>query len=330
MVNSAKNEALSVALKNKSGSSVKSDVGVKDDNKKGDEESPLNNFIESLQDSNAIDLANDQQDQQASAPIKHDLVNQVSDETCLDSLEVDNSYIIQDEIGDDHSRETSGAKRESLHVTIEDIAVEPAPQMMHLISVKEKETLEFSIHSESSSGSSCSECGVLIETKDNLDVNVEPNSYSIVEKNATNSSTSPVLNFVSLGEAESFKASLLSEPSDVVDEDTRGILSEVSPAASTVSCESPVTKTGPLCFKSSTTSDSLYSKSLGSYAFEIESYKNNSGDLAWCISDSSLVHVCCEPSPLAAGQVMESQGGLVSSGHSQSMESIGWYLQLFV
>ncbi|KAE9592879.1 hypothetical protein Lal_00029259 [Lupinus albus] len=305
-------------LENEIASSVKPVAAVEAISRQGDEVAPPNNFIESFQDSNAINLANDQQ---AGSPIEHDLVNQVSDETFSESVEVDDSHITQEEVGDDHSRETSGSKREMLDVTIEEISVEPAPQPMNLISVKEIEALEFSICSESYSGSSGSGYGVSIEKKDNFDVNVEPKSCLILENNATNSSTSVALNFMSPSEKESFKTSLFNEPSDVADDDTHGILAQVLPAASYASHERSVTKTEPPCFKSSASSDSLDSKSLGSHSFEIESYKNNSGGAAWSISDSSLVHVYCEPSPLVAGQIMEPQGGLASSGHTQSMES---------
>ncbi|XP_019464977.1 PREDICTED: uncharacterized protein LOC109363241 isoform X3 [Lupinus angustifolius] len=269
-VNSAKHEACSVAPENEIDSPVKSFAAVEDDNEKGDELTPPNNFIESLADSNAFNLANDQH---AGSPIEHDLVNQVSDETCSDS------YITQEEVvGDDHSIETSVDKRENMDVTIKEIAVESASQPKNSISVKEKEALEFSICSESYSGCSGSGCEVLIEKKDNLDMNLEPNSCSIVEINATNSYSSPVLNFMSPSEKESIKASLSSDLSDVADEDTHGILAEVSTAASAVPCGRPITETEPLCFKSSACSETLYSKSLGSYSYEIESYKNNSDE----------------------------------------------------
>ncbi|XP_061339419.1 uncharacterized protein LOC133286090 isoform X1 [Gastrolobium bilobum] len=297
LVSSTKYEAHSEDLENNIGSSVKSVAGVKDINNEGDQESPVSNFIESLQDSNVID-------QQACVPIKHDLVNHVSDETSSDSLEVEDSYVTQEAVGDD-SRETCGAKNENLHVSIEEIAVESAPKLMILISVKEKEPLEFSIHNESYSDSSGSGCGVLLKTKDNIDLNAEQNSCLIVEENALSSSSSEVLNFTSLGEKESTKVSLFSKLSDAFDKDTCGILAEDSPAASVVSCKRPPMME-PLCFKSS---------------FEIESCRNNSGDFASYISDSSAVHVCCEPSLHVSGQIMESQGGLVSSGCCQSMQS---------
>ncbi|KAF1899540.1 hypothetical protein Lal_00019668 [Lupinus albus] len=191
-------------------------------------------------DSNAISLANDQH---AGSPIEHDLVNQVSDETCSDS------YITQEEVvGDDHSIETSVDKRENMNVTVKEIAVESASQPKNSISVKEKEALEFSICTESYSGLSGSGC-----------------ELSSIE-------------FMYPTEKESLIASLSSDPSDVADEDTCGVLAEVSTAASAVPCGMPVTKTEPLCFKSSACSDTLYSKSLGSYSYEIESYKNNSDE----------------------------------------------------
>ncbi|TKY66445.1 suppressor protein SRP40 [Spatholobus suberectus] len=312
---SSKYEPHSVALTNNIGFSAESVAGHKDNNEKRDEENPINNFIKSLQDSNAIDIANNQQ---AGVPIKHNLANQVSDETCSDSLEVEDSYITQEEVGDD-SRETSVAEEENLCTIIEEVAVESVPKPMNMISITEKEPFEFPIHSESYSGSSDSGCGVSIRTKDNIDVNVEQNSCLVVEENAINSSTSQVLSSQSLEEEESIKVSLLSESSDV-DENTHGILAEVSPDAY-VSSKRPLTKTEPLCFESSLTSDSLYSKSLGSHSFEIESCKNNSGDATLCISDSSTIHLCCESSPHVAGRVMESHDGLVFSGYCQSMES---------
>ncbi|KAK7313121.1 hypothetical protein VNO77_37549 [Canavalia gladiata] len=315
---SSKDEAHSAALTNNIGSSVEL-VGDDKDNKKWDEENPINNFIDSLSDSNAIDIANNQQ---AGAPIQHNLVNQVSDETCSDSLEVEveDSYMTQEEVGDD-SGETLEAKKGNLHRSIGEIVVESVSKPMNVISVKEKGTLEFSIHSESYSGSSDSGFVVPIRTKDNIDVNVEQNSSLTVEENAMNSSSSQMLNSPSLDEKESNEVSLFSELSDVVDEDTHGILAEVSPAASSVSCERPITKMEPLCLENSLNSDSLYSKSLESYSFEIEPCKNNSGDTTLCVSDSSMMHVCCESSPHGAGQIMESQDGPVLSCCCQSMES---------
>ncbi|XP_061339420.1 uncharacterized protein LOC133286090 isoform X2 [Gastrolobium bilobum] len=264
LVSSTKYEAHSEDLENNIGSSVKSVAGVKDINNEGDQESPVSNFIESLQDSNVID-------QQACVPIKHDLVNHVSDETSSDSLEVEDSYVTQEAVGDD-SRETCGAKNENLHVSIEEIAVESAPKLMILISVKEKEPLEFSIHNESYSDSSGSGCGVLLKTKDNIDLNAEQNSCLIVEENALSSSSSEVLNFTSLGEKESTKVSLFSKLSDAFDKDTCGILAEDSPAASVVSCKRPPMME-PLCFKSS---------------FEIESCRNNSDESLVSSIDLSL------------------------------------------
>lgn len=309
----SKCESHSVALTNNIGFPVESVVGHKDNNKKRDEENPTNNVIKSLQESNAIDIANNQQ---VGVPIKHKLI----DETCSDSLEVEDSYITQEEVGDD-SRETSGAKKEKLNTSIEEVSVESVPKSMNLMSLREKESLEFPIHSESYSDSSDSGCEDSIAKKDNIDVTVEQNSCLVVEKNAMNSSTSEVLSSQSLDGEESIKVSLFSESSDAVDEDTHDILAEVSPDAS-VSSERPIiTMTEPLCSRNFITSDSLYSKSLGSYPLEIESCKNNSGDATLCISDSSMMHICCESSPHVARQIMESQDGLAFSGYCQSLES---------
>ncbi|XP_020224508.1 uncharacterized protein LOC109806497 isoform X2 [Cajanus cajan] len=265
----SKYESHSVDLTNNTGFSA---PGHKDNNNKRDEENPINNFIKPLQNSNAIDINNNQQ---AGVPIKQNLVNEVSVETCYDSPEVGDSYITQEEVGDDSS-ETSGAdKKENLHTSIEEVAVEPVPKHMDLISVREKGSLEFPIHSESNSDSLDSGCEVLIRTKDNVDVNAGQNSCLIVEEISMNSSTSQLSSSQSLDEEESIKVSLFSESSDVVYEATHCILDEVSPNDS-VSCESPVTKTEPLCFKSTLASDSLYSKPLRSYSFEIECCQNNS------------------------------------------------------
>lgn len=318
---SSKYEAHSVAATNNDGFSVESVAAHKDhNNKKRDEENPTNNFIKSIQDSNAINIDNNQQ---AGVPIEHNLVDQVSDESSLDSRDVEDSYMTWEEVG--NSRETSGAKKENLDTSIEDVAFESVPTTMNLISVSEKEPLEFPIHIKSYSDSSDSECEGSIRTKDNIDVNAGQNSCLIVEENAMNSSTSQVLksefisNSLSLDEEESIKASLFSESSNFVGEDTHS-LAEVSPDTS-VSSERPITKTEPLCLGHSSTSDSLSSNSLGSFSFEIESCKNNSGDATLCISDSSVVHICCESSHHVAGQIIESQDGLVFSGYCQSMGS---------
>ena len=331
LVNSAKNEAHSVPLENNIGSSIKAAADVEDNNnnnnKKGDEENPGNNFIESLLDSNAIDHA---EDHQALVSIEHDPVNQVNYENYSDSLELEDSYLTKEVVDDDHSREASGAQKENLYASTEMMAVQSPPQPMNLISFKQEEPLQFSIGSQSCPGCSNSGCGGSVREKDKLDVDVEQNTCSIVERNAADSCTSQVLNFKSLGEKESFEASLIGELSDVFYQETRGVLAEVSPPASAMSGEGPRTKMEPFCSKSSLVSDSLYSKSQGSYSFENESCKNNSGDVSWCFSDSSMVRVCCEPSSPVAGQIMESQDGLVSSGRSQTMQSNGWYLHLFI
>ncbi|RDX81619.1 hypothetical protein CR513_37683, partial [Mucuna pruriens] len=172
-----------------------------------------------------------------------------------------------------------------------------------------------------SSQSSDSGCEVSIRINGSIDENAGKNSSLIVgEENAMNSSTSKVSSRC-LDEEESIKVSLFSESSDVFDEDTHGILVEVS-LDDSVSNERPITKTESVCFKSSITSDSsLYSKSLGGYSFETESCINNSGDDTLCISDCSMVHLCFESSPHVAGQTMESQVGLVFSDYCQSIES---------
>ncbi|KAK7405314.1 hypothetical protein VNO78_06532 [Psophocarpus tetragonolobus] len=305
-----------VDLTNNIGHSVESVAGCEDNSNKRDEENPINNFIKSLQDSNATDIANNQQD---GAPIEHNLTNQVGDETCSDSLEVEDSCIKQEEVGVD-SRETSGSKQEYLHTSLERVSVEPVPKPMNLMSVREKESPEFSLHSESYSDSSDSESEVSIKTKDSIDVNAEQNSSLVVEENTMNSSISQVLSSQTLDEEEeSIKASLFSESSDV-HEVTHGIIADVSPDAS-LSSERSITKTEPSCFRSSLTLNTLSSKSLGSYYFEIESCKNNSGDATQCICDRSMACFCCESLPHVAGQVMDCQGGLVFSGYSQSMDS---------
>ncbi|RDY05816.1 hypothetical protein CR513_10288, partial [Mucuna pruriens] len=169
----SKYEDHSVALINNIVSSVESVAGCKDNNKERDEENTINNFIKPLQYYNAIDIANNQQ---AGVPIKHNLVNQVSDETCSDSLEVEDSCINQEEVGDDDSRETSGAKKENLRTSIEEVAVESVPKPMNLISVGEKDPLELPIHCELYSESSDSGCEVSIRTNDSIDVNAGQNA----------------------------------------------------------------------------------------------------------------------------------------------------------
>ncbi|GAU35734.1 hypothetical protein TSUD_369990 [Trifolium subterraneum] len=282
---STKYEARSFPLKNNVGSTVKSVGGVEDRNKNVGEEHPINNFIESLQDSIAMDLANDQQQDN---PEKHELVNQARSATCSDSAEVEDSFKTRESVADD-SREILAEL-----TIIEETDVKSASELVNLISDREKEPFEFSIHSQSCSGSSDTACGVSVRTE-------EP--CLIVEENNMNSSAE-VLNFKT------------EKSSDVVKGDT-GILAEVSSA----SCKRPnITETSTSYFNSSLVSDSPYSESVGSYPFEIESYKRNSGDVALSISDSSMAHVCCEP-PQIASQVKESRDGIVSSCRCQSAES---------
>lgn len=269
-----KYEAHYPALKNNVSSSVKSVGSVEGKDKKGVEENPVNNFIESSQDSNAID-------QQAGALGKLELVNQVSGETCSDSLEVEDSFMTQEEVGDD-SRETSGVEQESLHASIEETAIKSAPELMNLISVKEKKALEFSMHSQSYFSSSDRACGESVRRKDINKVNAEQDTCLIIEENSMNSSTAEVLNFTSVGETELIKTSLFNELSDV-DKDDTDIVAEVSPAGSSVSCE----RTG-----SFVVSDCPFSES----------------------------NVCCE-SPQVAGQVKESHDGVISNCRCQSMKS---------
>jgi len=291
------------SLKNNVGLSVKSAGGVEDNdenNNRVEENNPANNFIESLQDSNVIDLVNEQQ--VGNLPDKHELVNQVSGETCSDSLEVEDSFVTQEEVADD-SRETFVFENEILHASIEETAIKSTSKLLNIMSLKEYEPVE--CHS----GSSDSACGVSMR----MEVNVEQNSCLIVEEDNMSSSSAEVLDFTSVGETKLTKSSLFNESSDVDKGDT-DILAYVSlsPAVSLASCKQPyITEIGTSCFESSVVSDGPCSESLGSYPFEIESDKCNSGDVALCISDSSMA------------QVKESSDGIISSCRCQSMESNG-------
>lgn len=305
-----KYEAHSVALKNSIGLSFKSVCSVedKDKNENGVEENPVNNFIESLQDCNAIDIANDQL---AGHPDKHELVNQVNSKTHTDSLEGEDSFITRKEVSDD-SRETSVGEKENLQSSIEETAIKSASELDNLISDKETGPLEFSIHSQSCYGSSDSASGVSVGIKDTNKVNVEQDPCLILEENNMNLSSAEVVNVTSVGKTELSKASLFNESTDV-DKGDNDILAEVSPAVSSASCKRPnITETGTSDFKCSLVSDSPYS----------ESYKCSSGYVASCISDSSMAHACCESSQIA-GQVKESDDGIISSCHCHSMESDG-------
>lgn len=299
-----KYEAHPFSLKNNVGLSVMSAVGVEDNDKNNNrvQENPANNLIESLQDSNVIDLVNEQQ--VGNLPGKHELVNQVSGETCSDSLEVEDFFVTQEEVADD-SREIFVLENEILHASIEETAIKSTSKLLNIMSLKEYEPVEFSMHSQSHSGSSDSACGVLGRTE----VNVEQDSCFIVEEDNMSSSSAEVLDFTSVGETKLTKSYLFDESSDVDKGDT-DILAYVSPAVSFASCKEPyITEIGTSYYESSVVSDGPYSESLESYPFEIESDKSNSGDVALCISDSSMA------------QVKESRDGIISSCRCQSMES---------
>ncbi|CAI8583699.1 unnamed protein product [Vicia faba] len=305
-----KYEAHSVALRNNIGLSFKSGCSVEDEhkNKNGVEENLVNNFIESLQDCNAIDLADVQL---AGHPDKHELVNQVNSKTRTDLLDVEDSFISQKEVIDD-SRETSVVEKEDLHASIDETALMSASELESLISVKEKESLEFSIHSQSYHGSFDSASGVSVGIKDTDKVNVEQDPCLIFEENNMSLSSAEVLDFPSVGETELSKASLFNELTDV-DKGDNDVLAEVSPAVSYASCKRPnTTETGTSDIKCSLVSDSSYS----------ESHKCSSGYVALCTSDSSMAHVCRDSSQ-TAGQVKESHDGIVSSCRCQPIESNG-------
>lgn len=305
-----KYEAHSVALKNNIGLSFKSVCSVedKDKNKNGVEENPVNNYIESLQDCNAVDLTNDQL---AGHPDKHELVNQVNSKTHTDLLEVEDSFITRKEVIDD-SRETSVVEKEDLHASIEETAIKSASELESLLSVEEKEPLEFSMHSQSHYGSSDSASGISVRIEDTNKVNVKQDRCLIFEENNMSLSSAEVLNSTSVGETESSKASLFNESTNV-DKGGTDILAEILPVVSSVSCKRPnVIKTGTSDFKCSLVSDSSYS----------ESYKCSSGYVASCISDSSMAHVCRYSSQIA-GQVKESLDGIIFSCRCQSIQSNG-------
>ena len=305
-----KYEAHPFSLKNNVGLLVMSPGGVEHNDKNNNrvEENPANNLIESLQDSNVIDLVNEQQ--VGNLPGKHELVNQVSGETCSDSLEVEDFFVTQEEVADD-SRETFVLENEILHARIEETANKSTSKLLNLMSLKEYEPVEFSMHSQCHSGSSDSACGVSMR----MEVNVEQDSCSIVEEDNMSSSSAEVLDFMSVGETKLTKSYLFDESSDVDKGDT-DILAYVSPAVSFASCKQPyITEIGTSYYESSLVSDGPCSESLGSYPCEIESDKSNSGDVALCISDSSMAQVKVK--------VKESRDGIISSCRCQSMESNG-------
>jgi len=265
---------------------------------------------QSLDDSNAIDTADIQK---GGVHIRH--ASEVSDESCLVSLDVVDSHIFQEEVDDD-SRRTSVSTKETIHTSIEEVALESVPKPLNMMSVGDKESMEFPIHSEPCSDSF--DYKVSIRTKDNRAVNPRQNSCLIVEEKARNSSMSEVLSSQSLDKEESINVSLFSKSSNA-DQNTHGILAEVSPDVS-VSSERPFSWTEPSCSSSFLTLGSLYSKQLN------KSCKSNPGDAILCISDGFKVHTCSECSTHLAGLVTEPQGCLVFSGYCQSMESEGWLL----
>jgi len=268
-----------------------------------DEEIAVNYFCLALHDYNAIDIV-DVQKVGLNTRNANEFSDESCDESCSVSLDEVDSYISQEEFDDD-SRRTSVSTKETIHTSIKEVALESVPKPLNMMSGGDKESLEFPIHSGYK---------VSIRTKDNRDVNPFQISCLIVEENAMNSSMSQVLSSQSLDEEEeSINVSLFSESSNA-DQNTHGILAEVSPDVS-VSSERPMTRTEPSCSSSSLTLGSLYSKPLGRYSFENESCKSNPG---------------CESSTNPAGPVMEPQGCLVFSGYFQSMESEGWYLQISI
>lgn len=278
-----------------------------------DEEIPINYFSLALHDTNGTSIADIPK-----VGVHTRNVNQVSDESCTVSLEMEDSYIPQEEVGDE-SRGTFVSTKENIHTGSEVVALESVPKPLNMISVGEKESLEFPIHREPCFDSFDSRSKVSIRTNDNRDVNPPQNSRLTVEENARNSSTSQVLSSQSLDEEESTNVSLFRESSNA-NQNTHGILAEVSSDVS-VSSERPMTRTEPSCSSSSLSSGSLYSESHGRYSFENESCKRNPGDASPCISDSFVLPGCCESSTHPAGQVTEPQSGLVFSGFCQSMGS---------
>ncbi|KAK7342730.1 hypothetical protein VNO80_25686 [Phaseolus coccineus] len=172
--------------------SVESVACCKDNNKKRDEKNPINNYYLALMDSNAIDIADYKQ-----AGV---LANEESDESCSVSLELEDSCITQEEVGND-SRGTSESKNENFHTSFEEIAVESVPKPMDLMSVGDKESQDFSIHSESSSDTFVSGCEVSIRKKVDIDVNPGKISCLTADENVMNSSTSHVLSSQSLDDS---------------------------------------------------------------------------------------------------------------------------------
>lgn len=191
-----------------------------------------NNFIESLSDCNAIDLANDQL---AGHPNKHELVNQVNIKTRTDSLKVEDSFINPKEFIDE-SRETSVVEKEDLHARIEETTLNSASELENLIFVKETKPLEFSIHGQSYYGSSDSASGVSVKIKNTNKIDVKRDPCLIYEENNTSLSSAEALNSMSVGEAKLSKASFFKESTDLYKGDN-GVLVEVSQVVSSASCK---------------------------------------------------------------------------------------------
>ncbi|MED6162237.1 hypothetical protein PIB30_068526 [Stylosanthes scabra] len=296
-----KYEAKPLPLENNISCSVKEVVDDKDDdddnnnkNKNiyniGNEEKPINNFMESLQES----IDNDE-DNQALASTECGPVYGVNFENNSDFPEVEESNLTEEvDDDDDQCGENFGAEKENLHTITEILTVDAVPQQMNLISFKQEEPCPFSICIESCSGSTNSRCEVSFGQKDKLDVNVElaRSTCSVAEKSTTDSFASQVLNFKSLGEKEfPEEASLCNELTDVVNLDTCRVQTEVCSTASAMLGEKPSIETEPIC-------------AISSLVFE----------------SCSMVWICREPSPSVAGLIQESQDRLVSFSHSQTTE----------
>ncbi|KAF7822650.1 uncharacterized protein G2W53_020794 [Senna tora] len=162
--NPVKHEYDSVALNNNNVDSQFKSTAAVEENIKGTEENSVNSVIKSLHNSNAINPANNQD---AQTSIEHDLVNQVSDEVSSNSLEGEDSYTVQEEVGDDYPTETSGVINENLLVSVGQFDVKSTPQLSNSLSVNENDPLESSIISEPFSGSYESGCQGVAGTEKN-------------------------------------------------------------------------------------------------------------------------------------------------------------------
>ncbi|KAI4333589.1 hypothetical protein L6164_018375 [Bauhinia variegata] len=338
-VNSVKHEDQSLALKNNDDDSSFKSVASVTEIRNGAEENPSNNAIKSLYESNANDPAHNQQ---AHASIGHELVSQVSDdETSSIYIEMEDSCSPQK---DDCLRGTSNVLKENLHVNIEQSAI--------------RHTLSFS---GSSSGFHDNGCDTLPETEEGLDVKVEQKSCVIVKESIMKLSTPKVLDFRSLGEKETFEASILSQSSDGI-ESTCGILVEVSPATSVKNdksqafskkagaiddnfadknhCVSDGSECSDIVASSAVAISTLScenfmvkvepSSSKGSLVSDSHSSKSSGSYFSAIessksnsIDHSSMSHFSCAPTSDVAGHIMASKVELVSSDKNQSMESNG-------